>query len=63
MTSMGRSRGLNPDILLDNFIMFPPDTHTSMCKKPNPDIACEPTEWSFAVENGKYNVKITVGDA
>jgi len=28
MTNMGRSRGINPNILLDNFIMFPPDTHT-----------------------------------
>lgn len=28
MTNMARSRGINPDPILDNLVMFPPDPHS-----------------------------------
>lgn len=43
--------------------MFAPDPTSLQCKKANPDVACEPVTWSINVPNGKYDVKITVGDA
>jgi hypothetical protein len=43
--------------------MFPPDPTSLQCKKPNPDVVCDPVEWSIRVPRGKYEVKMTVGDA
>jgi len=48
---------------LKNFIMFPPDKKSAWCTKPVPDVPCDPVEWSIKAPIGKYDVKITVGDA
>jgi len=43
MTKMARLRGVNDDILLDAFVMFPPDEESPLCKAPSPEISCEST--------------------
>lgn len=63
MTGNARNRASQPDELLRSFIMFPPDPSSLQCKKPNPDVVCDPVEWSIKVPRGKYDVKMTVGDA
>jgi len=54
MTGNARNRASQPDELLRSFIMFPPDPTSLQCKKPNPDVVCDPVEWSIAVPRGKY---------
>eukprot|EP00742_Colponemidia_sp_Colp-10_P013875 GILJ01015707.1.p1 GENE.GILJ01015707.1~~GILJ01015707.1.p1 ORF type:complete len:1281 (+),score=234.65 GILJ01015707.1:129-3845(+) len=58
----GRSRQMNPDKVLDSLILFPPAEKSQWCQKSNPVVSCAPAEWSLAVVNGKYKVKVTVGD-
>jgi len=48
--------------ILDTFIYFPPDKEHMLCKEAQPVISCAPAEWSIKVPNGKYLVKISVGD-
>jgi len=43
MSAAARKRDLNPDMLLDAFVMFPPDAESPSCKAPQPEISCEPT--------------------
>jgi len=63
MTSMTRERSNQPDPLLKTLIMFPPDPQSLQCKQANPDVSCEPVDWSIKVPVGKYDLKLTVGDA
>lgn len=58
-----RDRQGQDDPLLKSLIMFPPDPSSVQCKKPNPDVTCEPVDWSITVPEGKYEVKITIGDS
>lgn len=51
------------DPLLANFILFPPYKTTPWCTKPNPDVVCDPVEWSIDLPAGRYDVKVTIGDA
>jgi len=43
--------------------MFPPYKTTHWCTKPQPDVVCDPVEWSVKVPVGKYTVKVTCGDS
>jgi len=63
MSSMARFRNSNPDPLLANSILFPPDENSIWCRKENPLVSCERADWSIRVPNGKYLVTLTAGDA
>lgn len=43
--------------------MFPPDPSSALCTSPTPTVVCDAADWSIKVPKGKYDVKITVGDA
>lgn len=59
-----RDKSIQPDELLANLIMFPPNEHNHLCTKVNPDVPCATNEWTIKVSHiGPYNVKITIGDA
>jgi hypothetical protein len=58
-----RDRTTKSDPLLKNFILFSPNKASKWCKKPVPDVACEPVEWSIKAPVGTYETKITVGDS
>lgn len=58
-----RSRQAQPDPLLANLILFPPYKTTPWCKKANPDVVCDPVDWSIDLPVGKYDVKVSIGDA
>lgn len=62
ISSLTRTRYTNNDILLDNLILFPPDKKSQWCLVEKPKSLCEPVSWSIQVPNGRYNIKITVGD-
>ena len=62
MRMMSRSRYNHFDALLDNLMLFPPDKNSKWCLIDRPITICEPMHWIIKVPNGKYVVKITVGD-
>lgn len=62
MTSMARTRFTHYDSLLDNLLLFPPDKASKWCLMDKPTTICEPMYWMIKVPNGKYSIKITVGD-
>ena len=45
MQAMTRIRVGNPDPLLANMIMFPPDKNSNWCLKGAQDVSCEPANW------------------
>lgn len=60
---MARDRTSKTDPLLKTFILFTPNKESKWCKKPVPDVACDPIEWAIKAPIGAYEVKVTVGDA
>ena len=62
MRSMTRTRYSHFDALLDNLILFPADKNSKWCLAEKPSTICEPMSWMLKVPNGKYIVKVTVGD-
>jgi len=62
MKTFARKREKKTDLLLDAFVMFPPNKENPLCKAPSPQLSCEPTQWSIKVPVGRYNVKVTIGD-
>ena len=62
ISDLARKKNINTDPLMDEFILFPPDPKSHWCAENPPKVACESVDWSIKVANGKYNVKITVGD-
>lgn len=63
VSNLARTRNVNSDPLNDNLILFPPDIKSHWCTDPKSQIACESVDWTLKVLPGKYNVKVTVGDA
>ena len=43
-------------------MLFPPDTKSHWCSDKDIEISCDPSDWSFEVKPGSYDVKITLGD-
>jgi len=43
--------------------MFPPAKRSKWCTKSNTDTVCDSATWSMKVPIGKYDVKLTIGDA
>lgn len=43
MSAAARKRDMNPDMLLDAFVMFPADPENAACKAPSPEVSCEAT--------------------
>jgi len=49
MTKMLRTRDkdIQPDDLLRNIVMFPPNPKHKVCQADVPVVPCDPVEWSF----------------
>ena len=63
ISNLARSRHVNSDPLTDNLILFPPNEQSKWCTEKTPQVTCESIDWTIKVAAGRYNVKVTVGDA
>jgi hypothetical protein len=63
MESRMRVRSGTNNEILQTLVEFPPDSKSKFCNKAVPDIDCDRVDWSIKTGQGRFIVKLFIGDS